>query len=59
LSFKKQHPKQNSVICLKSNILPPKKFWAGYAAGTRVKQFTQKGAKSLKLFGATLRFKTN
>ena len=25
--------KQNSVIRLKSNILPPQNFWAGYATG--------------------------
>jgi len=41
LCFKRRYPKQNSVICLKSSILPPSifyplpNFWAGYAADPR------------------------
>jgi len=31
LCFERRYPKQNTVIRPKSNILPPKKFWAGYA----------------------------
>jgi len=34
LCFERRFSKKNSVIRLKSNILPPKKnFWAGYATG--------------------------
>ena len=32
LCFERRDPKQNSVFRLKSNILPPQHFWAGYAA---------------------------
>ena len=31
LCFERRFSKQNSVIRLKSNILAPPKFWAGYA----------------------------
>ena len=31
LCFERHFSKQNSVVRLKSNILPPPKFWAGYA----------------------------
>jgi len=31
LCFERHLSKQNSAIRLKSNILAPKKFWAGYA----------------------------
>jgi len=31
LCFERRFSKQNSVIRLKSNILPPQTFWAGYA----------------------------
>jgi len=31
LCFERRYPKQNNVARLKSNILPPKKLWAGYA----------------------------
>jgi len=31
LCFERPFSKQNSVIRLKSNILPPKNFWTGYA----------------------------
>jgi len=31
LCFEKRFSEQNSVICLKSNILAPPNFWAGYA----------------------------
>jgi len=34
LSFERQYPKQNRVIRVKSNILPPPSFWAGYATGS-------------------------
>ena len=32
LCLARRHPKQNSVILLKSTFVPPK-FWAGYASG--------------------------
>ena len=31
LCFERRFSKRNSVIRLKLNILPPPKFWAGYA----------------------------
>jgi len=31
LCFERRYPKQNIVIHLKSNILVPPNFWAGYA----------------------------
>ena len=31
LCFEKRFSKQNRVIRLRSNILPPTNFWAGYA----------------------------
>ena len=34
LCFERRFSKQNSVIRLKSNILPPPKFWAGYVTAT-------------------------
>jgi len=36
LCFERRFSKQNSVIRLKSYILPPPKFWAGYATGHQV-----------------------
>jgi len=33
LCFERRFSKQNSVIRLQSNILPPQHFWAGYATG--------------------------
>jgi len=33
LCFERRFSKQNSVIRLKSNILAPQNFWAGYATG--------------------------
>ena len=37
LCFEKRFSKQNTVIRLKSNILPlPKNFWAGYATASRI-----------------------
>jgi len=36
LPFNWRFSKQNGVICLKSNISPPPKFWAGYATGCQV-----------------------
>ena len=33
LCFERRFSKQNSAICLKATILPPKKFWAAYATG--------------------------
>jgi len=35
LSFERRFSKQNSVIRLKSNILPPANFWAGYATAMK------------------------
>jgi len=35
LCFERRFSKQNSVIRLKSNILPPPNFWAGYATDSR------------------------
>jgi len=34
LFFQSRFSRQNNVICLKSNILPPSNFWAGYATAT-------------------------
>jgi len=33
LCFERRFSKPNSVIRVKSNILPPQNFWAGYATG--------------------------
>ena len=35
LCFEKRFSKQNSAIRLKSNIVTPQNFWAGYATGTQ------------------------
>jgi len=35
LCFERSFSRQNSVIRLKSNILPPPNFWAGYATGAK------------------------
>jgi len=43
LCFERRYPKQNSVICLISNILSPK-FCAGYATDVRSYRVTQKDA---------------
>ena len=36
LCLERRYPKQNSVIRLKSNILPNPNFWAGYIASVYV-----------------------
>jgi len=38
LCFERRFCKQNSVIRLKSNILAPLKFWAGYATVFNMKE---------------------
>ena len=41
LCFERRFSKQNSVIRLKSNILPPPNIWSGYGTVTILKQFNE------------------